>query len=86
MEKDPNPFRNSPDADRSDSPTEAASTDTQDFAEDTGIEIADDDAVDDAGDDSADMLDTPEMAVDSTTSGNSSIEAATPPGTTDLPM
>ncbi|MBF6614332.1 MAG: hypothetical protein IVW55_14525 [Chloroflexi bacterium] len=86
MNTDPNPFRNSPDADRSDSTTEAASTDTQDFAEDTGIEVADDDSVDDAGSAAASMLDMPEMAVDSTTSGGSNIEANTPPGVSDLPM
>ncbi len=34
MDTDPNPFRNSPDSNRSDSPTEAPSTDTQDFTSD----------------------------------------------------
>ncbi|HYP21399.1 MAG TPA: hypothetical protein VEY08_15105 [Chloroflexia bacterium] len=43
MDTDPNPFRDSPDGDRSDSPTEAPADDTTDVTSDTGMTSDDDD-------------------------------------------
>ncbi|HYO49382.1 MAG TPA: hypothetical protein VEW94_05975 [Chloroflexia bacterium] len=43
MDTDPNPFRYSPDGDRSDSPTEAPADDTTDVTSDTGMTSNDDD-------------------------------------------
>ncbi len=66
MDTDPNPFRFSPEGDRSDSPTEAISDDTTDVTSETATTSDDDD------DDSTDM---PED--DTTTSSQSDALATT---------